>query len=608
MSNKLVLFILLLLSINLVSALSCNTNQIVRNIQSGTTLISETITCSNSNNFSINVFKSGSFFTTNPSSISIPSNLSQEITINFDSLGVGFYSGYLYSSDGLTIPINVNITETIIDTGGIIVFPTAKVVNIQQGNEKQQTIQVIVPSNYPRIITIQSVTQNPDLDILSFGDLDLGQIHPGQTLNLPLTISAKNVQTGTYSTQINILATDSKGQIQLPSVNLQVVVSVGINPITNGTFTKPSCSLSNTVFSMNGTYTLTCTNAVENIEISPEYNEYIEGIKADYSAGIYTYTFKSVKQGNSRFKAKFLYKNSPIFSSFESDFKVTPSGSSGVGGVYLRTEYYQKGIKKEIDNLMSEDTVILVIDNLTGNLVSPFNMYVNGMNHSQSFIYLDSNSVYNLRITSDGYNDLIINNLSVKQSQLSITLNPDKGEYSSGDILNISSNVENVSILVNNYVVSNPYTISSNGNLTIEIKKENFRSANRTIFVRQGIYITSCSPLKAEWEKGNNVICSLSEKTKWEVLFGNQVIASGENDKLEFKINDYGQFYINSNGKQIDSVNIVKVSHWYNPFSWNFDYIKSNWMGFGLLLIIIVGGGFLFLRNGHSESSITPYS
>lgn len=608
MSNKLILFIFLLLSINLVNALSCSTNQIVRNIQSGTTLNPETITCSNSNNFSINIFKSGSFFTTNPSSITIPLNSSQEIIINFDLLGIGYYSGYLYSSDGLNIPIYVNITEKVIDTGGIIVFPTAKVVNVQQGAEKQQNIQVIVPSTFPRIITIQSVTQNPDLDILSFGDLDLGQIHPGQTLNLPLKISAKNVQTGTYSTQISILATDSKGQIQLPSVSMQIVVSVGINPITNGTFTKPSCSLSATTFNTNGTYTLTCTNTVENIEIAPEYNEYLEGIKADYSAGIYTYTFKAVKQGNSRFVTKFLYKNSPIFSSFESEFKVTPSGTSSVGGIFLKPEFYQKGIKKELNDLMSENTVILAVDNMTDNLVSPFKLFVDGIEYNSTSIDLKSDKNYNIRITSSGYNDLIIGNLSIVQSQLSINIIPDKSEYSIGDVLNITSNVENVSVLVNNYITSNLYTINSDGNLTIEIKKENYRSANKTIYVRSNIFLSSCSPLKTDMEKGDTAICTLSENAKWSVLFNNKNIASGESNKLEFKINDYGNYLILANERRIDSVNIVKVSKWYNPLSWNFDYLKTNWIGFGIFFFIIAGLGFIMFRNGKKTENITPYS
>jgi len=590
-----------------INALSCNPSSISRNYVKGNAIQQEIVTCNNENNFSVNIFKSGEFFDTVLVSLSIEPLSNLTFTINFNQLNSGYYNGFMYSGDGYILPIKINISEPILDTGGIIIFPTAKVVNVQQGSEKQQNIQVIVPSSFPRIITIQSVTQNPDLDILSFGDLDLGQIHPGQTLNIPIKISAINVQTGTYSTQINILATDSNGQIQLPPVNMQIVVSVGVTP-SNGTFTKPSCSLSSIVFNMNNTYTFTCTNAVENIEIAPEYNEYIEGIKADYSAGIYTYTFKAVKQGNSRFIAKFLYKNSPIFSSFENDFKVTPSGSSSVGGIYLKPEFYQKGVKKEINELMTESTVIIVVDNLTDNLVSPFKLLVDGIEYNSTTIDLKSDKYYNLRIIANGYNDLIINNLSAKQSQLSIFLNPDKNEYSQGDILNITSNIENVSILINNFIVSNPYIINQNGNLTIEVKKEGYRSANRTIYVKPNIYLSSCTPLKADWEKGNTVLCSLSEKSKWEVFFESQSIASGENERVEFKINDYGNYYINANGKQIDSANIIKINHWYNPFSWDFNYIKSNWIFFGILAIVIAGIGFVIFRNGYKEANITPYS
>jgi hypothetical protein len=290
---------------------------------------------------------------------------------------------------------------------------------------------------------------------------------------------------------------------------------------------------------------------------------------------------------------------------FSQDIKISPSGYSNPGGVNLKLELFQNGIKKNINELMSLMTVLMVVDNMTGNLVNPFELYIDGIKQNSSIIDLKSDKLYNLRITANGYNDLVVNNLSVTQSKLQLNINPDKNEYSVGEIINITSQVENISITANNIQITNPYTINSVGNITIIISKSGYESTNRTILVKQGLYIGICTPIKTEWDKGDSVICPISENTEWTVNFNGVQIATGNGNKIEFKINDYGNVEIYANGKIIDSAVISKNPKWYTPWLWNKDYIKSHWIVVLILIVVIFGISYVFIKNKKSKETLS---
>lgn len=524
-------------------------------------------------------------------------NIMISVNIPLNS-NAGNYENYIII-DGVILTIPITIQEAPQPSSGVIVFPTAKVINVQQSQIKNQNIQVIVPSSYPRVITIQSVSFNPDLDLIQFGDLDLGQLSPGQTLNIPIIVDARNVQSGDYNTQITILATDSQGQVQLSPSNLKIVVSVGVNPSTNETFTtKPSCSLSAIELNLNSSYTLICTNVGNNLEISTPYNSYIEGIRADLSSTTYTYTFKAVKIGTTTFIVTFNYKGFSIFSPFTQEIRITPSGSSPVAGTTLRFEFYQDGIKREHNNLLSGITNVLILDNKTNSVVPSYTLYLNGL-FVNSTLNLEIDKNYELRVSSGGYLDNVIN-FTVSKKEIGINLIPDKSSYEVFDIVNLTCDVENCSFLLDDSVITSPYTFSASGTFLLKAVKENYITTNKTIEVKSLVNLGDCTPVYDKWKKGSDVVCEITKNVSWDVYRDGLKINSGEGLRLDFKIDEHGIYEIKSGDYLIKQANI-KGRDWIYIFRWS--TIKSKWLWYLIIVpLILVGGWLLFFRKSGIKS------
>src|SRR3990167_2327477 len=140
-------------------------------------------TCTNDGNISVSISQIGTDFNLSDSSIgSFPSQKTLTISYN-PSASIGLHSGSITFSDGsssVPIAFQVNAPQQTQSDSGILIFPTSKVVTVQQGSEKSQSITLTVPSTYPTSITIQSVDFNPGTETISFGDLNLGLVSPGQ--------------------------------------------------------------------------------------------------------------------------------------------------------------------------------------------------------------------------------------------------------------------------------------------------------------------------------------------------------------------------------------------------------------------------------------------
>lgn len=596
--KKIILLTLILFNIYLINAtITCNPNYYVVNFNN-TVPPTKSFQCTNNINESVQITKTGSYFTLSESVIG-PAPSTKTVTLTFNpSISTGSYQELISFSDGSSIPIVFTVTKPEpVQQNNIIIFPTAKVINIQQGQEKQQNVQIIVPSTYPNPITIQSVNFNPDIDITSFGDLDLGQISPGQTLNIPIKISAKDVQTGTYSTQINILATDTHGQISLPTSSLQVVVSIGVNPTSGVNITKPTCSLSATEFNMNTTYSFICNNAINNIDISPQYNEYIEGISAGLSGGVYTYNFKAIKIGTSNFIATFNNLNSPIFTPYNQEFKVTPSGNSPISGTVLKTIFYQDGVKKDSNLLNYGLTNLIVVDNKTDSIVDNCKFYLGGLEITNQTLILEPDKEYDLIAKAPGYLDLNVN-FKANPQVLKINFDPIKELYEVGEVVNITTEPADAILLVNDVPITSPYTIQSPGNLTIKAVMEDYLNVESTVNVKTPVSIQSCSVPFEEWKKGKEVFCDLTEPTKWQVYRDSTILKEGESQRLDFKISDYGMYIIKSKDSIIFQKSVVKGSIWYNPLTWS--WVKS--LGYWWILIaVVIAVLFIYMRSGSNS-------
>jgi len=592
------IIISIILLIGNVFALTCTPDNILKEIVVGETPSTEIITCTNNNNYSINFIKSPeNFFYTNPSDITINNNSQDTFQILFNQIDEpGEYNGYLFSTDGSLINIKVNAIEQENEEPEVIVFPTSKIINIKQGEEKSQNIQIIVPANYPSKIKIESVSFNPDIDVVRFGDLNLGLLNPGATLNIPIVVDAKNVQTGTYITDISILATDSNGQVNLPKVHLQIIVSIGTTPVTNATFTqRPDCTLSSLELNLNNTFTFSCTNIVENLVVMPQYNEFLEGVKAEYGVGTYTYSFKAKKIGTTEFLALFTYRGSPIFEPFRKEIRITPSGSSSIGGTNLTVEFYQSGIKKSINDLESGETVILILDAKTKNIIdmTKAKIFLNGLITNSTF-NLESEKVYELRISATelGYEDLVLN-FSVKKKPIKITIKPSKVEYLVGEEINLSAEPEDATFLIGDVIIDNHHKLKRSGNITIVAKREGYEDSNITISVIENIQFVS-SPLEDEIKKGNELYFELNNEADWEVLYKKnkdsetKTILNGTGKIINFRLSKSGIYWINANGKLLWSHEVK--GFWDSLFGsiklWHF-------IVFGVILISLI---YLFFR------------
>jgi hypothetical protein len=590
------IFCILTLFANFVNATTtCNPTSITQSVLQGETANSQTITCTHSGNDSVIVSKTGDFFSTVPA-VNFVMNPSESILISFQTKPVGYYTGSITFSDGTTsIPITLNVSNPPQTQYDVIVFPTSKIVSIQQGQTKNINIQVIVPSTYPRKITIQSVNFNPDIDVAVFEDLNLGELNPGQTLNIPVKINAVNAQVGIYNTQIIVLATDSNGQVPLSASNLQINVQTGINPTSNDTFnSKPSCSLSVADMSLNGTYVFTCTGVISNILVNPIYSEYIEGIRSETSSGVYTYTFKPIKIGNTQFKAMFTYQGSPIFSAFTKDIRISYTGATNTGS---RLKFL---FDPEIKNAKNEELVIIqLVDNLTGSLVDNPEVYIDGLlltNQSgNSYFYaFKTDRTYSIRGRSPAYND-ITETINLTQIPINVYITPVSGDAET--IFNISTS-PNATLKIDNVVVSNPYQGSIQAGVhEIKAIKDGYTDNVQNITIDQSIIVSSF----AEFKKGVLQTLFLNKNATWELQYQEDVtkvpstLLSGTSDKIEFTPKDKGSYYLMTDGKQRWSQSIN---------GWDGKIWKFMWYWY-LSIIVVIVLLFLIFKNKHSSDDIS---
>jgi hypothetical protein len=250
------IFVIVLLASLASAEVTCNPSSVSTSYNGNNPSTSTSISCTNSGPDTITINKVGSLFNIIPAGpifVSASGTNNFEITYNSHNTP-GTYTGAIYfSDDSANIPVEITIlgNQQPQSSGDIIVFPTSQVTTVQQGNQKTQNIIISVPSTYSESITIQSVGFNPSVDPISFGDLNLGQVSPGQSVQIPIVYSGEDAETGTYQTSLNILATNSSGQVAMPTVNIQLQVTSGINPSAGGNLSRPSCSLASTNLQIN---------------------------------------------------------------------------------------------------------------------------------------------------------------------------------------------------------------------------------------------------------------------------------------------------------------------------------------------------------------------
>lgn len=550
------------------------------------------LTCANYENSSVSISTSGenSLFSLTPSSL--PINSSVPINISFSSSApVGLHSGSIHLGAKM-IPVSFLVEDSEEEQGDILVFPTSKIITVQQGTEKTQNILITVPSTYPRTITLQSVDFNPNVETISFGDLNLGQVSPGQSVNIPILFSAKDASIGTYQTQLKIFATDSNGQVSLSPVNLQLQISAGITPSKNFSLDNlPSCSLSAVDLKINQTATLVCSRTDPNLDIRPIIDSfYLVGVESEKTNSQYVYTFRAKSLGNTAVIAEFLWNNGRIGELYNQSLRI--SHGDIIGGVELGLVFYQDGKMKDRNNLGARETIIHIVDNKTKAFLEDAKLYLGGVDLINKSISLQTNEFYELMASYPGYSPLYTN-LTASEIPIPFIVNPPKATYSVGEIISITSEIENVSYLINNIIMPLPYTFTSPGNHTITAIREGYSDTNMNVSVIDAIFITLGLP-QEDLKKGEELILDLNKNATWNVKFtdpsedvnGNIIynsqpesVASGAGSRIVFTPEKKGRYEIEAEG--------VIIATKYAESNW---WAKPAWMyGVGAVSLFFIG-------------------
>ena len=552
------------------------------------------------------------YVTLSTTSLSIAYRNSVTLSLKFTNSSTGgTFNGFLNFNDGTdkSIPILVTIQkieENTASESGIIVFPTSKIISVQQGTEKTQNILVSVPSSYPRTVTINAVNFNPGAETISFGDLNLGQVPPGNTINIPIVFSATNAQTGTYMTDLSILATDSLGQVTLPKVNLVMQVTTGVTPVTTDTFsTPPTCSLSATNLNLNSTYSFTCSNAVSNIDIEPQYNDFFRGQKVEVSSGLYRYDFVPLKFGETTFKAIFKYKGAPIFDAYQSTVTVTSDGSV-IPGTVLSFYFTPK-----LENAKSNEAILIqLVNNGTGSLVPNPRVFVNAVELNTTtgtFQYqFQSDTDFELRGKSVGYND-VVKTVRITPKELDLIIYPSSGDSST--IFNISSSVSNVTISVRGSTYSNSYSGALFAGVhEIKASKDGYTTKSINITVDDiPRVLFGGNDFKTNVEQlislNKNVSWTLFYKPKLETADSDRTILNvGNGNLIKFTPKKNGIYQVAVGDNVISTFQTKSFSFsdkwWFLP-AWGWFII------FGIIILLILFVVFLKKTAPHGSSGLT---
>jgi len=574
--NLLIFIFVFIFCITLAQAsVICSQSSISATFIQGNSVSSQTISCTNSNvTATVNLYKSGQYFSTSPA---LPITLAEgeankQITINFESsASVGTYTESIYSSDGsLNIPVSITVQPQPSSNCIPTVFPLSlSNVKIQQGETKTRTIQLSVPSCYSNYINIQGISLATDEKPIQLGELSIGQISPGGSLTIPLELNSVGVQVGSYSDTLSFLIYNSTGStISLLPVSISVLVTSGITPISNLSLNElPSCSLNSIELNLNNSYFFSCSRNNPNIAIEPIIDsDYLYGSSVSQSSSQYIYEFKTKNIGTTKFKALFKYLNAPIGTGYEQEVRISPSGSSPVSGIELKFNFYQGGISKNINNLNSGSTVILVVDNKTNSIVPSFKLYLNGV-ETNSTLDFQADKTYELRATSSGYVDLV-QTINVTKSIITITPNPLMEFYEIGNEINFSTTPADASLSINNVPVTNPYKISSEGEIQIKAIKEGYNDGKINITVRRPISISAINLEFDKWAKGKDIVLTLTKNATWSIERDGTLITSGTNDTIKFTIEEEGVYTLKA-GDYTLLTQTVEKSGWFSKlFSW----------------------------------------
>lgn len=581
--------------INSVLALSCTPSSFTQSYTEGSIPI-DFFTISNCNNINGSITPitiSDSHFTLESNTIG---NEQKDIKIKIASnIDADNYTFWINFGGTILITSNIIINPNVIQPTNQISFPTSKTINVQQGSDYDKKITMILPTSYPNPINIQTIEFSEESDIISLGDVETGTLNPGEIKDIPLVIHSKNAQVGEYPPISVIVRYGDNGLVKTISSVLHIIVTANLNPTTNSTFSiKPSCSISASVMNLNDTYQFTCSNVQKNLEINPVYSDYFEGINTVLNGDIYSYYFKPIRFGNVEFVSTFRYLGAPIFSPFKQEIKIASSGSS-VPGTDLKIMFIPDLSKAR----PGEKIILNLVDNKTNNLVNGAEMFIDylPLNTSDGYTFFysfDLNRNFFIRARSPGYNDLILENVSLTSQEMSLIISPSSGD--SNTDFNITTDA-NASIFLDGTKLSdgNYFGRISSGTHVIKAIAEGYYDKELNFTVGAGLYAS----LGSEFKKSAEQLIFLSRNCTWKLTYlkktnsNETILTTGNSSEIRFTPEKSGIYKVYCEDTFLSS---YEIKGW----SWKNSYLLWGLIPLGILAL------YLVIKKGGSESSSMP--
>jgi len=420
-------------------------------------------------------------------------------------------------------------------------------------------------------------------------------IKTASSTDILLGVDTSGLSSLTYPTKLTVVAF---GKTFTDISTITIIVTGSTTP--QGNFSSdnvPTCSLTNTILSINQSYSLVCTNLQPDVSIYPIVDDnYIKGTGVDTSSNQYVWYFTPKKMGNIIIKANFNYLNAPIGNPFSQEVKIQSSGLA-VAGTSLKL-LFTPALNSVSDG---ESVIIQLIDNKTGSLVESPEIYVNAIkldsinNSEKSFPFtMKVGNNYEVRGKSPGYDDLL-ESFNITKKDILITLSPNKEIYQAGDVIDITTDA-NASIIIDNVIItSKNYTLNKVGNITIKAEKEGYLATEKIIFVDSDIYFysSSCTLEPEKWKVGKeDIICKLNQVANWEVYLNGTKISSGDTEVVKFSLENEGMLEIKLGETILWNQTIEKKG----VFRWMLEH--WIWVLIGLVVLVVV---FLIIRSGSEE-------
>ena len=340
--------------------------------------------------------------------------------------------------------------------------------------------------------------------------------------------------------------------------------------------------------SLNATYSFTCNNAVSNLKIIPEYNDFFEGISDETVAGVYTYKFKPVKQGNTDFKATFTTNTgAPLFTAYTQPIRISSTGSA-LAGTVLELLFLPS-----LDKAKPQEKVgIQVIDNKTNDLRVDAELYVDtvAQNISSGTFYFifEKEKTYHIRAVAPGYNNLV-RLIKLTSTQMNLTISHTSTDTDTE--ISVSTDAPNATLLIDGSKVDNPFKGKlTEGKHTILGSKDGYIDAYANITITQATSVNAPN----SFVKGAKYLLTLNKPSNWTLFYLQDLnsveerVANDSTTSIEFIPQSNGIYRLVADGKEVWRSELKDTS-------WKWFGIWWVWWVLGVIIIGVVG--YIYLAN-----------